>query len=276
MKTLQSIILVFLSLSPVVYAESTVNGIRVLTRIEELVEPEHSAVIVIDMQNENVLSCGHYFADEPGWKRSNPIPDEPRISDHYQETHDIPQLARFINTARKAGVTIIYVEIVFLDYDQSGIDLMYRSEVVGEKTLARKWSMTCKELAPKKGDLMIYKHSGDSFSETQLDQLLRSRSIKSVILTGTATNGCVMGTTWGAELHGYYPVLVRDIVNHGNAEQRKNAQFGVDPETPPDKSVGAYYERALVFMESRYPVFQSDEIMKAWNIMIDDSSRKKH
>ena len=59
-------------------------------------------------------------------------------------------------------------------------------------------------------------------------------------------------------------------------EQRKNSQFGGDPETPPDKSVGAYYERALVFMESRYPVFQSDEIMKVWNIMIDDSSRKKH
>jgi hypothetical protein len=124
--------------------------------------------------------------------------------------------------------------------------------------------MTCEELAPQKGELIIRKHYGNGFRETQLDHYLRSRSIRSLIFTGTATNGCVLGSTWGAEMHGYYPVLVRDCLNHGTPEQREKAQFDAPREDPLDKSPGAYYERCLSFMETRYPMYRADEIMAAW------------
>ena len=246
-------------------AKQLIDGIEVLTTLDELVDPAHTMVLVIDMQNESLLDCGHYYADVPGWKRENPVPEEPKISKHFEETHDIARLAKFLDAARSTGVGVAYIEIIFLGgLDHSGIPLFHRNQVKPPSDTGRWWSLTIDPLAPKEGETIFYKPTGDSFQETNLDAFLRARSIKSVILVGTATNGCVMGTTWGAELHGYYPVIVRDCVNYGTEEQRKNAQFGAPKEDPPDNHPGAYYERCLSFMDSRYPVYESDEILSAW------------
>lgn len=242
----------------------SVNGIEALTTLDKLVDPSHAAILVIDMQNENVLTDGHYYADEPGWDRNDPIPETPIISTHFEETHDIPQYVQFLGVARAAQVPVIYIEFVHLTFDQSAISLMYGPEMTPTTDPARWWSMTIDQLAPHAGDPIIFKHMGDSFPNTPLDRILRARGIKTLILTGTATNGCVLGTTWGGEQHNYYTVIVRDLVNHGTESQRANAQFGAPIEDPPDRAPGAYYERTLSFMATRYPVVTSEDVMALW------------
>lgn len=246
-----------------VSAAQTIGGIEVLSTLGELTDPAHSAVLVIDMQNENILADGHYYADNPGWMRTSPIPNPPRLAKHFEETHDIPQYQRFLAAARAAGVTVIYVEFLHLGYDQSALKLMYGPAMMPPERPERWWSMTCKELAPEEGEMVIYKHDGDTFKDTGLDRLLRARGIKSLILTGTATNGCVLASAWGAEMHGYYPVLVRDLVNQGTpAQRREAASHQTMPK--PDLSPGAHYERCLAFMETRYAVLPSQAVMAAW------------
>jgi nicotinamidase-related amidase len=53
----------------------------------------------------------------------------------------------------------------------------------------------------------------DCFAATDLDHVLRSRSIGKLLLTGVNTNSCVLATTIAANVRDYAPVVVRDCVD---------------------------------------------------------------
>ena len=58
---------------------------------------------------------------------------------------------------------------------------------------------TVEEIAPQPGDVVVKKHRVSGFIHTSLDQVLRSNGIQSVVVTGTATSGCVLGTALDAQ-----------------------------------------------------------------------------
>lgn len=53
----------------------------------------------------------------------------------------------------------------------------------------------------------------DCFASTDLDHLLRSRGIDTLLLTGVNTNSCVLATTVAANTRDYRPVVVDDCVD---------------------------------------------------------------
>jgi nicotinamidase-related amidase len=53
----------------------------------------------------------------------------------------------------------------------------------------------------------------DCFAATDLDHLLRSRSLDTVLLTGVNTNSCVLATAVAANTRDYAPVVVEDCVD---------------------------------------------------------------
>ena len=53
----------------------------------------------------------------------------------------------------------------------------------------------------------------DCFAATDLDHVLRSRSIDTLLLTGVNTNSCVLATTVAANTRDYVPVVVEDCVD---------------------------------------------------------------
>jgi nicotinamidase-related amidase len=53
----------------------------------------------------------------------------------------------------------------------------------------------------------------DCFAATELDHVLRSRSIETLLLTGVNTNSCVLATTIAANTRDYRPVVVSDCVD---------------------------------------------------------------
>jgi nicotinamidase-related amidase len=69
-------------------------------------------------------------------------------------------------------------------------------------------------LEPEKRDYRIHKQHGNSFEETSLGQLLDSKSVNSLVVTGLVTHGCVKATCLGALELGYDVVLVKDA--HSN------------------------------------------------------------
>ncbi|MFC2018953.1 cysteine hydrolase family protein, partial [Chloroflexota bacterium] len=54
------------------------------------------------------------------------------------------------------------------------------------------------------------KHRYSAFIDTDLDLILRSQGIKTVIMTGVATNVCVESTARDASMKDYYVVFVKD------------------------------------------------------------------
>jgi nicotinamidase-related amidase len=63
----------------------------------------------------------------------------------------------------------------------------------------------------------------DCFVATDLDHVLRARSIDTLLLTGVNTNSCVLATTIAANTRDYTPVVVEDCVDTMDPELHKAA-----------------------------------------------------
>ena len=66
------------------------------------------------------------------------------------------------------------------------------------------------ELAPKRDDIILYKHRYSGFYETDLDSVLKRRSINSLIFTGCTTSVCVESTLRDAMFRDYTCLLLAD------------------------------------------------------------------
>jgi nicotinamidase-related amidase len=65
---------------------------------------------------------------------------------------------------------------------------------------------------PLPGELVVTKHRSSAFTRTNLDLVLRSCGVQTVVLIGEQTPGCVEATYRDAVYHDYYNVLVEDCV----------------------------------------------------------------
>jgi nicotinamidase-related amidase len=66
------------------------------------------------------------------------------------------------------------------------------------------------KLKPTDDDIIIHKHTPDSFHETKLQNELNAREIKKLVITGIHTAYCVDTTCRRAYILGYDVILVRD------------------------------------------------------------------
>jgi len=84
------------------------------------------------------------------------------------------------------------------------------------------------ELQRRESEPLVHKSYGDSFEETELEDLLAQRRVGHLVVTGAQTDACVRSTLHGALVRGYDATLVADAhttddpSNYGlplNAEQ---------------------------------------------------------
>lgn len=66
------------------------------------------------------------------------------------------------------------------------------------------------ELAFGEGEPVVHKSFGDSFEQTELEDLLAERGVGKVVVTGAQTDACVRNTLHGAFVRGYDATLVAD------------------------------------------------------------------
>lgn len=77
-------------------------------------------------------------------------------------------------------------------------------------------------LQPRDDDLLLDKTHGDAFEATDLDALLRERSVGTIYVTGLVSEGCVRATCLGGVRRGYRVFLVSDAHSsyHRDAARR--------------------------------------------------------
>jgi nicotinamidase-related amidase len=80
------------------------------------------------------------------------------------------------------------------------------------------------DLRIKDSDIVIHKVHGNAFEETKLKEVLDSREIDSVVITGLVTQGCVKATSIGGNTLGYRVILVED----GHSNYRKDARKTIE------------------------------------------------
>jgi ureidoacrylate peracid hydrolase len=104
------------------------------------------------------------------------------------------------------------------------------------------------ELEPGSGDIVIYKNRFSGFFETELDDVLRRRGTKYLIVTGCTTSVCVESTVRDAMFRDYSCVLLEDCMGEpiGNDLPRSN------------------HEASLLTMQTLFGwVSDSEEFLKA-------------
>ncbi|HVK30324.1 MAG TPA: cysteine hydrolase [Nocardioides sp.] len=170
--------------------------------------PEHTALIVIDMQRDFLLPGG--FGESLG-------------NDVSRLLGVVPPLARLIAAARAAGVPVIHTREGHLpDLSDCPPAKLLRgapSQRIGDpgpygRILVRGeyGHDIVDELAPIEGEVVIDKPGKGAFHATDLQQVLDAAGITHLIVTGVTTEVCVHTTTREANDRGYECLVVADCV----------------------------------------------------------------
>jgi ureidoacrylate peracid hydrolase len=186
-------------------AAAALSSRPLLVTLEQKVAPAHTALVVVDVQNDFCAPGGMME------KEGNDLAAVQEMA---------AALPRLIAEARSAGALVVFVRNVYSTEPNS-----YLSDVWLEQATRRRngsytlWPVCAPgsweadfygEVRPLPGEPVITKHRFSAFHNTDLETVLRARSIRTVVLAGVATNVCVETTAREAFVRDYYVVLLSD------------------------------------------------------------------
>jgi ureidoacrylate peracid hydrolase len=170
---------------------------ELLSTLAQKVSPAHAALLVIDVQNDFVANGG--FFDRIG-------------ADVKTIQRVIAPLARFVDCAREAGVLVVFIQAIY-DAQYLSAPMRERDLRVGRRMprcLTGSWGADFHVIAPRSNEPVVIKHRYSAFTNPELDDLLKRRGIRSLLLAGVATDTCVESTGRDGYFIDYYVTLVAD------------------------------------------------------------------
>jgi nicotinamidase-related amidase len=192
--------------------------------LARLVDPRQAAVVVIDMQND---FC------------------RPDLFANMEQV--MARLRALIAEARRLGVRLVFCRVLHDETTDSPVWTSryaarpYRRSICRTGTPGADYHP---DFRPEPGDLEVIKHRYSAFVGTDLELKLRALGIRTLVMTGTATNICVESTLRDGFQRDFYIVLVDDCC-------------GTDAE--------ALHQGTLANVRSNFGlVASSDEVIQAW------------
>jgi ureidoacrylate peracid hydrolase len=177
--------------------------VEVLKTLAERIDPAHTALIVVDMQNDFCADGGYVQMTKGGDMSGNgPL---------------AKKIMGVVEQARASGTTVVWIQANYEPKYLSGQALLKRDErgINSVCCAGGSWGWDFFEVKPNDGEIVIEKHSFSGFFGTELDRLLRFRGIKTLVFTGVATNVCVESTLRDGYFLGYYIILAEDCCDSG-------------------------------------------------------------
>ncbi|MEV0676383.1 cysteine hydrolase [Actinosynnema sp. NPDC050436] len=176
-------------------------------------DPATTAVVLIEYQND--------FTSEGGVLHG-------AVGPVMAETGMLPKTVALVDAARAAGVTVMHAPITFAEgyHEISAHPYGILKGVVDGKAFVKGgWGAAIvDDLAPREGDIVVEGKRGlDTFASTNLDFILRSKGIRTIVLGGFLTNCCVESTMRTGYENGYRVVTVTDCVAATSREEHDNA-----------------------------------------------------
>lgn len=226
-----------------------VDGKQVFSTVTELVDPSYTALVVVDMQRD-FCSAGYAFADQ-----GIDITMYPAM---------VPRLARLLEGARAAGVRVIFIQMTRLPNSmiespaQLRFTMRLHFETRGPLKPLRytmdgsEGQQIIPELTPKPDEVIVRKYRSSGFWGTNLDMLLRSNGVKSLVVTGATTEGCVESTARDGLFNDYYVIIPEDCVASDDPKQ---------------------HDASLLLMRHRFDVLTSDDILHEWSAVAADAKQ---
>jgi nicotinamidase-related amidase len=135
---------------------------------------------------------------------------------------------RVVDAARRAGATVMHAPIMFAPgYNEISSHPygILKGVVDGNAFVKDTWGAAIvDDLAPQQGDIVIEGKRGlDTFASTNLDFILRSKGIQTIVLGGFLTNCCVESTMRTGYENGYKVITLNDCLAATSIEEHDNA-----------------------------------------------------
>jgi nicotinamidase-related amidase len=203
------------------------------SRLEEKVVPRHTALVVVDVQNDFIHPRGYFGGSAALQAIVDPIQG-------------------VVTAARRVGVGVHFAQIV-QEADGSTASAVWISEALGKgyepkQCIAGTWgARNIEQLTPLPGDRVHVKRRRSAFRGTSLEADLRSDGVQAVVVVGLAANGCVEYTVRDAFDLDFHPIVVIDAI--ANAAD------------PPGHSWRAHY---AAFLPAEHLV-DSGELVAIWS-----------
>jgi nicotinamidase-related amidase len=180
----------------------------VLHTLAERLQPAHTALVIVDMQND-------FCAEEGYLARARAASGSPNRIDTEANRRIAACIDRVAAQARTAGMPVVWLQSV---YDFKYLAPAHIAQRGGREgcCLEGSWGADYFEIRPQEGDAVVIKHTYSGFHGTGLDALLQARGVRSLLLCGVATNVCVESTLREGFFHGYHVALLEDGVGSGN------------------------------------------------------------
>ncbi len=177
------------------------------------IDPKTTALVLIEYQNE-FTSTGGVLHDA--------------VSAVMDKTGMLENTKRVVEAARAAGVTIMHAPITFAaGYNEISAHPygILKGVVDGNAFVKGTWGAAIvDDLAPVEGDILVEGKRGlDTFASTNLDFMLRSKGITTLVLGGFLTNCCVESTMRSGYENGYQVITLSDCVAATSVEEHDNA-----------------------------------------------------
>ncbi|MDA8025901.1 MAG: cysteine hydrolase [Actinomycetota bacterium] len=223
-----------------------VEGKSVFTEVEEMVNPAHCALILVDMQKD-FAEVGYAY-DKLGVDLSM-----------YSNLRT--NLSQVLDAARRSNTMVVHIQMTNYNNRQSDspaqirFNMRMHGSFRGDGPPLRytidgtTGHQFLEGFEPKEGEFIVKKHRSSAFFGTDLDMILRSNQISTLVVTGLTTEGCVESTARDGLFNDYYVVIADDCVASD------------DP---------AQHEASMLLMRNRFDIASSEEIIGCW----DDASAK--
>lgn len=177
------------------------------------IDPTTTALVLIEFQNEFTSNGGILHG---------------AVEKVMQETNMLENTVELVGVLRRKGMTIMHAPITFAEGYGELTRKPYgilKGVVDGKCFIKGSWGAAIVDpLAPAAGEIVIEGKRGlDTFASTNLDFILRSKGIKTVVLGGFLTNCCVESTMRTAYEHGFEVITLTDCVAATSSEEHANA-----------------------------------------------------
>ena len=171
------------------------------TNLDERVDPQHTVVMVIDVQND--------FCHQDGstGRRGADIPFLHSI---------VPNIVALTDAAHHFNVPVIYTQATHNRWTNTPVwkeRFDPKNAVEGEGFTHCEegtWGWEFFQVEPTEEDLIIRKPRNSGFYQTHLELTLMVLEAKTIVFTGVATGGCVAATARDASYRTWASVIAED------------------------------------------------------------------
>ncbi|HEY2067075.1 MAG TPA: isochorismatase family cysteine hydrolase [Gemmatimonadaceae bacterium] len=228
-----------------------IEGKQVFTELSELVAPAHTALLLIDMQRD--------FVEPDGFFGSLGIDLA-----MYDETR--PRLAALLGAARRHGVLVVHVQNTALPNRMSDSPAQIRFNLRMHESARRggpplRYTVAgtpghdfVDELTPLPGEIVVRKYRSSAFWGTNIELLLRSNGIRTVVVGGCTTEGCVESTARDAMFCDHYVVIAGDCAGSDDKEQ---------------------HDASMLLMRHRFDMAEGTQIADVWRAAGRDGAARR-